>query len=67
MVRVSGNVCFKKNEALQGGGMYSDSTSQLVLKSPVMIDFDGNLVDYGAALNFNAYIIIQVLQLTTSG
>ena len=39
----------------------------LVLESPVMIDFDGNLADYGAALNFNAYIIIQVLQLTTSG
>ena len=36
VVRLSGNVCLTENEASYGGGMYIDSSSQLVLKSPVV-------------------------------
>ena len=40
VARLSGNVCFMENEAIYGGGMYIDGSSQLVLKSPVTINFD---------------------------
>ena len=49
--------------------MYIDSSSQLVLKSPVTINFDDNIARTdGAALNFgeyDAYKYRPVLQLTT--
>ena len=51
VVRLSGNVCFTKNEVSNGGGMYIDGSSQLVLKSPVTINFDDNIARTdGAAL-----------------
>ena len=53
VVGLSGNVCFTENEALYGGGMYIESSSQLVLKSPVTINFDDNIAKSGAALNFD--------------
>ena len=60
VVRLSGNVCFKENKATFGGGMLIDGTSQLVLKSPIRMNFDGNIAHtYGAALTFeesDAYI-----------
>ena len=55
VVRLSGNVCFTENEASNGGGMYIDSSSQLVLKSPVTINFDGNIAEKAAALNFGEH------------
>ena len=56
VVRFSGNVCFTENEASYGGGMYIDSSSQLVLISPVTINFDDNIARTdGAALNFGEY------------
>ena len=56
VVRLSGNVYFKENEASYGGGMFFASVSQLVLKSPVTINFDGNIAHTdGAALNFGGY------------
>ena len=53
VVRLSGNVCFTENEASYGGGMYIGSSSQLVLKSPVTINFDDNIAQSDAALNFD--------------
>ena len=56
VVRLSGNVCFKENKASFGGGMFMDGTSQLVLKSPIRMNFDGNIAHIdGAALSFDEY------------
>ena len=54
VVRLSGNVCFTENEASYGGGMYTNS-SQLVLKSPVTINFNDNIAQNGAALTFGEH------------